>query len=147
MTSKECLYAILDMLNHEQVDECEKNNYFKIIKQDLDKLEIATKNDEGLIRDNVKLIKRVLELQDENQGVKDDNTRLWHGLEYANNEVAKLKKAIEILKNGFEIVLCESDFPIFDAEYSIGFKINNDGVYTHVSQKEYELLEEVFNYG
>ena len=39
MNSKECLNKILDLLNYEQIDECEKNNYLKTIKQDLDKLE------------------------------------------------------------------------------------------------------------
>lgn len=39
MTSKECLKAILDILNYEQVDECDKRNLLRIINRDLEKLE------------------------------------------------------------------------------------------------------------
>ena len=35
---------------------------FKIIKQDLEQLEIANKNNEGLSRENVELINRIFEL-------------------------------------------------------------------------------------
>lgn len=100
-------------------------NCYKKLKAKYKALETAYKNNEVLIRDNVKLINRNFELQDEN---------------------IKLKKVFDILKNKFEVVLCESDFPIFDAKYSIGFKNNNDGVWVHISQKEYELVEEVFGY-
>lgn len=44
MNSKECLNKILDLLNYEQVNECEKNNYLKTIKQDLELLEILKKH-------------------------------------------------------------------------------------------------------
>ena len=43
MNSKECLYAILDMLTYEQVDECDKKGLLRIIKQDLELLEILKK--------------------------------------------------------------------------------------------------------
>lgn len=39
MNSKECLYEILGMLNHEEVDECDKKGLLRIIKQDLNRLE------------------------------------------------------------------------------------------------------------
>ena len=44
MNSKECLNAILDMLTYEQVDECDKKGLLRIIKQDLELLEILKKN-------------------------------------------------------------------------------------------------------
>ena len=44
MNSKECLYAILDMLTYEQVDECDKKGLLRIIKQDLELLEILKKH-------------------------------------------------------------------------------------------------------
>lgn len=39
MNSKECLNAVLDMLNYEQVNECDKKGLLRTIKQDLDRLE------------------------------------------------------------------------------------------------------------
>lgn len=44
MTSKECLYEILCMLNHEEVDECDKKGLLRIIRQDLELLEILKKH-------------------------------------------------------------------------------------------------------
>ena len=44
MNSKECLNKILDMLNYEQVDECDKKGLLRTIKQDLEILEILKKN-------------------------------------------------------------------------------------------------------
>ena len=87
MNSKECLNAILDMLNYEQIDECEKNNYLKTIKQDLDKLE-------------------------------------------------QLEKALDILKNRFEIESIYKD----DMFYAIDCK----NTFYLLSKEEYELLKEVF---
>lgn len=55
----------------------------------------------------------------------------------------RLKIALDILKNGFEVILCENDFPISEIKYSIGFKFNNDGVWIHISQEEFELLKNV----
>ena len=44
MNSKESLNAVLDMLNYEQVDECDKKGLLRIIKQDLELLEILKKH-------------------------------------------------------------------------------------------------------
>ena len=44
MNSKERLYEILGMLNYEQVDECDKKGLLRIIKQDLELLEIFKDN-------------------------------------------------------------------------------------------------------
>lgn len=52
--------------------------------------------------ETLELFKYIEQLEKENQGVKDDNTRLWHGLEYGNNEISKLKQAIKILKDKIE---------------------------------------------
>lgn len=128
MNSKECLD--LAILEYEKDLETDKNNQWvknvlkglKEIKQDLDRLE------------------------KENQGVKEDNTRLWHSIEYANNEIAKLRKGFKLLKDSFEVIICRTNFPISVINYSIGFRINNDGVWAHVLQEDCELLEEVFNY-
>ncbi len=44
MNSEECLNALLDLLNYEQVDECDKKGLLRIIKQDLELLEILKKH-------------------------------------------------------------------------------------------------------
>lgn len=44
MNSKQCLEAILDMLNYEQVDECDKKGLLRTIKKDLEMLEIIKKH-------------------------------------------------------------------------------------------------------
>lgn len=137
MTSKECLYEILGMLNYEQMDVCEKNNYLKIISQDLDRLEQLEKENKELNRQlDVffnKLDKTTIRAIDLiSYDLQDENT--------------KLRKSIEILKDKFEIVICKNDFPISGINYSIRFKISNDGVWAHITQEDCELLEEVFNY-
>lgn len=94
MNSKEALNELFNVAGCERCCcsvECEEQmdkygcvmceQWHQVIKQDLDKLE---------------------QLEKENQGVKDDNTRLWHGLEYGNNEISKLKQAIKILKDKIE---------------------------------------------
>ena len=65
-------YPSLQQCHQEELKSAQEGlNHFLKIKQDLDRLE------------------------KENQGVKDDNTRLWHGLEYANNEISKLKQELK----------------------------------------------------
>ena len=125
MNSKECLEKLKSMPS---CSECENygkcfdkplcNELYDIITQDLKQL----------------------------GAIKEDNTRLWHGLEYANNENAKLKQALNILKNRFEIILYEHTFPISESKYFIGFKYNNDDIWIYVPQEEYELLKEVLEY-
>lgn len=79
------------------------------------------------------------QLEKENQGVKDDNTRLWHGLEYANNEISKLKKALDILKEKLEIQLHQDD------EYFPIPMISGSEIYQNLTKEEYELLKEVLD--
>lgn len=113
MTSKECLEAILDMLNYEQVDECDKKSLLRIINRDLEKLEkleIANKNNEGLVRENVDLINRNLKLQDEN---------------------TKLKQAIKLLK---PLVVVK--------KINGGYVVNARG-FEILTECAYELLKEV----
>lgn len=119
-------------------------NCYKRLKEKYEKLEKAYKNNEVMVRDLNELINKNLDFQKENQGIKDDNTRLWCGLEYANNENAKLKKAISILKEKYDIRL-SSDYPEYDyndksltgdLEYILDDEIP-------LTKKEYELLKEV----
>ena len=72
---------------------------------------------------------RLEQLEKENQGVKDDNTKLWHSLEYANNEIARLKKAIAILT---EVVSLNCDKTL-----------ETERQFLRLSKEEYELLKEV----
>lgn len=119
-------------------------NCYKKLKEKYEKLERAYKNNEVMVRDlnelinrNLELRKQIENLEEENQGVKDDNTRLWHSLECANNEISKFKTALDILKekgliftsgeSGRENCICLCDY---------GYGVS-------LTQEEYELLEQV----
>ena len=55
MTSKECFLKVLHLLNYEQVDECDKNDYLRIIREDLEDYSIIRE-----IEDNVRAGKKVI---------------------------------------------------------------------------------------
>ena len=82
-------------------------------------------------------------LEKENHVLRYERGRFADSMLKDYNENIKLKKALDILKNGFEVILCENNFPISEIKYSIGFKLNNDGVWIHISQEDYELLKDV----
>ena len=118
MTSKEALEVLFTSYYYD-------GNYEDVIKarqkleQDLDrleKLEIANKNNEGLVRENVDLINRNLKLQDEN---------------------ANVKQAIKILKEKNHIQL------LYDNEHFTIPIINIGENYDYLTQEEYKLLKEV----
>lgn len=149
-------------------------NHYKKLKEKYEKLERAYKNNEVMVRDLNELITRNLELKKENQELQEDYLQMQGYYDYYSNENielnkelkrcqeyikkstndhknliidnGKMKKAIKILKDKFEVVICKSDFPISELKYSIGFKINNDGVWAYIPQEDCELLEGVFNY-
>ena len=109
---------------------------YLVIKQDLEKLEqleIANKNNEGLVRENADLINRNLKLQDENQELKT-KVAVLEGVNQAFRETAiecnKLKQAIEILT---EVVSLNCDKTL-----------ETERQFLKLSQKQYELLKEVF---
>jgi hypothetical protein len=135
MNSKECLKHICD--------ECQINAgkiqvacpFRSISNEYCDKYETIKKD-----------LDRLKQLEKENQGVKDDNTRLWHSIEYANNEIAKLKKAIDILKENLFIQFEEvndclmvklKEYKDQDCDYTIMFLDNKE---------DYELLKEVLDF-
>ena len=163
MNSKECLNAILDLLNYEQIDECEKNNYLKTIKQDLDRLEKLEKereeietrlssNETNTFDEIATMIKKAngydvlankcKQLEKENQKLKEDleesfdyNALRQLKINSLEDENTKLKKAFEILKNKFEIKGVK--------EYLDGYVIDTKLYYIGISQEEYELLKSV----
>ena len=78
------------------------------------------------------------QLEKENQGVKDDNTRLWHSLECANNEISKFKTAINILnKFNFKVETTNCN--------RTGYEMYTDSLleYEPLTKEEYDLLKEV----
>ena len=112
--------------------------HFKRLK-DYYETEFEVLEKELLLIKDIKPVNVCELLEKENQCIKDDNTRLWHGLEYANNKNAKLKKAIEILKKyGLKISYIEGinkiTYILFNPQYN--------GCVT-ITQEEYELLKEV----
>lgn len=127
-------------------------NCYKKLKEKYTRLERAYKNNEVMVRDlnelinrNLELRKQIENLEEENQGVKDDNTRLWHSLECANNENAKLKQAIKILKDKFKLDVSLN----IDGEFSVEVKIDkiqnipNIVYLKYLEIEQYELLKEV----
>lgn len=124
---------------------------YLVIKQDLEKLEqleIANKNNEGLVRENVDLINRNLKLQDKNKELKetiDDMQRDYDSLDFEQaelyKEIAKLKQAIDILKENIHVEFAGDGFP-----YLIFIKDKFGCECTLIeltSKTEYELLKEV----
>lgn len=92
-------------------------------------------------------------LEYEKETVYDENNQwvknVLKGLKEVKQDLDRLeqlKKAIGILKHKFEIIICKNIFPITATKHSIGFKINNDGVWAYLAQEDCELLEEVFTY-
>ena len=94
-----------------------KEKYYKIIKQDLDRLE---------------------KLEKEHNKLKE---RYKHRAETSNDlckAVKQYEKAFEILKENHEIALHYGDeFPTP--------MISINGVYSYINEEEYELLKEVLN--
>ena len=143
-------------------------NVFTYYKNKCKQLEIANKNNEGLVRDNVKLMNRNLKLQDENAKLKQDiasleldtcipqlrkeNEKLKFDLQTAvclevknAKECAKLKQAISILKEKLDIKL--------EIYHSGGCTLNhkiipncvtsNERCLRYLEVEEYGLLKEV----
>lgn len=90
MNSKECLNAILDMLNYEQIDECEKNNYLKVISQDLDKVE---------------------QLEKENQKLKLINKQLLEDNDFMNNQNRMLEDVVKLFKRNLYASILDNNMP------------------------------------
>ena len=132
-------------INYKEDDED-----YNIILKDLDrleKLEIANKNNEGLVRENVELINKNLELGKENQELrlfanKLNNTNFILSSELA--EAEKYKQAIEILKENLHISLVEE--PIYPncANYYINqYNKFGNGCLTIITQENFDLLKEI----
>ena len=128
MNSKECLYEILCMLNHEEVDECDKKGLLRIIKQDLDKLEQLEKENQELKKTLNKTRKMGLEIIEEKEQLSNELHKLNCYRNIELNEITKLKKALDILKEKIKL----NTYYLSLVEYDDGLTI-----------EEYELLKEV----
>lgn len=101
----------------------------------LDESESVCENAKFIIK---KELNRLEQLEKENLGVKDDNTRLWHSLECANNEISKFKTAINILnKFNFKVETTNCN--------RTGYEMYTDSLleYEPLTKEEYDLLKEV----
>lgn len=135
MTSKEALERLEDNGD----DYLLPVRVLKLIKQDLDRLEQlekAYKNNEGIVRDNVKLMNKNLELQKENQELQQINEEFLQSQIKVVEKIEKLEKAISILKDKFEIIAVKEDY---DGEYII----ETSTYFLYINQKQCELLKEV----
>lgn len=133
MNSKEALEKLSLMINREKCINSEWNqkiDYLKqIITQDLDQLE----------------------------GVKEDNTRLWQGLEYANNENARLKQELKRCQGTIKKWMKDNKQLIIDngkmkkaldilkefVSLNCNMILETERQLLKLSQEAYELLKEV----
>lgn len=86
----------------EKIDEA-KSILLKNLNR-LEALEIANKNNEGLVRENVKLINRNLKLQDENQKLKEQIDELETRDAFGISIIDNLQKENEELKQYKDIL-------------------------------------------
>lgn len=102
MNSNGCLNKILDMLNYEQVDECDKKGLLRTIKQDLDRLEQLEKENQELKEENEFLETNIEEIEASNDRLVDkflELEKIYLGLV---KEYTKLDQVINILKDKIE---------------------------------------------
>lgn len=123
MTSKEILKKEIDYLDDRQ-RHAYQNNYYLIYQETQERI----KNLNKVLED----LKRLEELEKENQDLKDNETisALW-------NESYKYKKVIKYLKEGLEI---------FFTEYEGRIVLNYDDFYS-LTQEQLKLLKEVLEWG
>lgn len=121
MNSKEALDEMFDLLNYEQTGICGDKNLYRIIAKDLDRLEMLEKQNK-LLNETKNSVYKVLE-----------------DLGKINEENAKLKKVIELLKKhvaltkDINVITSKLDVPVL---YSLE-------VSKEITQQEYDLLDEV----
>ena len=145
MNSKECLNKILDLLNYEQVDECDKKGLLRIIKQDLDKLEQLEKENQELKETLNKTRKMGLETIEEKEQLSNELHKLNCYRNIELNEISKLKRALNILKEKLDIKL--------EIYHNGGCTLNHkiisncitpdERCLRYLEVEEYELLKEV----
>jgi hypothetical protein len=103
MNSKEALDEMFDLLNYEQTGICGDKNLYRIIAQDLDRLEMLEKQNK-VLNESVGCVNKVLE-----------------DLGKINEENTKLKKAIKILKGR---ICVHNQYICYDAYADIRLKDN-----------------------
>lgn len=140
MTSKEALERLYLGLYSQN----EMSNYYDLVLKNLERLEILERNSDKVIKDSVALMNKNLELQQrletlekENKELRKDNIIKYEYLiEAKNNQIEKLKKALDILKGKLE--LCESI-------YSQVFNSNEYYILCNktLTKEQFELLKEV----
>lgn len=140
-------YPSLQQCHQEELISTQEGlNHFLKIKQDLErleKLEIANKNNEGLVRENVDLINRNLKLQDELKKCQDTIKKWMKDNKQLIIDNGKLKKAVDILKEKLDIKL--------EVYHSGGCTLNhkiipncvtpNERCLRYLEVEEYELLK------
>lgn len=120
MTSREALDEMFDLLNYEQTGICGDKNLYRIIAQDLDRLEMLEKQNKLL------------------NETKDSIDKVLEDLGKINEENAKLKKVIELLK---EHVALTKDINVITSKLDVPVLYSLE-VDKEITQQEYDLLEE-----
>ena len=124
MNSKEALEKMYYGVGSEQ----ENNEAYMAIYRSLDKLEQLEKENQGLkeVRDNY----------------SDQLNYVWNIVNSLKDENTRLKQAIKILKEKFEIEVTKTFCPRIVITETNELE-NNDSVSEFLTQREYELLKEM----
>ena len=106
--------------------------------QYVEQIEIANKNNEGLVRENVDLINRNLKLQEELKRSQDTIKKWMDDHKQLIIDNGKMKKSLDILKNKRVNIsqLLKTTFIVYN---SLAILLG----YDKLTQEEYELLKEV----
>jgi hypothetical protein len=115
---------------------------FNVVEKAIDRLEqleTADRNNQKVVEDARKLINKNLELQKENQELRDKLNSQDLDIWKLHCKYVEYKKVIEIIKNKLKLSLSEyKTIKIINAVLPIG---NNE--MNRLTQQEYDLLKEV----
>lgn len=101
----------------------------------LEQLEIANKNNEGLVRENVELINRILKLQDDYQKLKEKFKKRAELCSELAEYTSQYEKVFDFLIDKFNLELKEN---------KLYFLCNNQ--YFELDKEQEKLMKEVLGY-
>lgn len=133
MNIKECFKKI----SYRFPNDPEFQKWLSIIEQEIERLEIANKNNEGLVRDNVKLINRNLELE-------KHILSLSRIIRVQEKENEKFISELIIKDNFIDFVKKELGVSFYHTKHSRYYTIQIGNRLIDVSKGQYNLFKELF---
>ena len=146
MSSKEALEILFASYNfdvnyHDLIIAREK---LEQALERLEKLEIANKNNEGIVRENTDLINRNLELQDELKRCQDTIKKWMNDHKKLIIENGKMKKALDIYKTKYIHNLYLRRSKDVEEYNKMIDKLSEFDLYDYLTKEEYEIFKEVY---